>query len=40
MRTNEDLTLRGNQNVKYETNYNPGVLETFQNKHPETVNNR
>ena len=34
-RTNEGLTLLGSRNVKYETGYNPGVLECFQNKHPD-----
>lgn len=29
------VTLLGNQNTKYETDYNPSVLETFVNKHPE-----
>lgn len=28
------VTLLGNQNTKYETDYNPNVLETFINKHP------
>lgn len=38
MRNNEELngvTLLGNQNTKYDYGYNPGVLETFINKHPE-----
>ena len=35
MREKEDLTLLGNQNVRYKYEYDPGVLETFQNKHPE-----
>ena len=38
MRTNDELqgvTLLGNQHVQYSDNYNPGVLETFPNKHPE-----
>ena len=34
-RTNEGLTLLGSRSVKYETDYNPGVLEFFQNKHPD-----
>lgn len=37
-RTAEELTgvtLLGNQNTHYEDNYNPGVLETFENKHPD-----
>ncbi len=28
------VTLLGNQNVKYENMYNPNILETFENKHP------
>ena len=35
MRENEGLSLLGNKNVKYDTDYNPGLLETFENKHPE-----
>ena len=35
MRENENLTLLGNQQVAYEKDYNPGVLETFINKHPD-----
>lgn len=38
-RTNKELqgvSLLGNQNTKYYTDYNPDVLETFVNKHPET----
>ena len=31
----EGVTLLGNQNTKYEFGYNPDVLETFENKHPE-----
>ena len=27
------MTLLGNQNVKYSSDYDPGVLETFINKH-------
>lgn len=36
MRTEEDLgnvSLLGNQNTKYDYDYNPDVLETFVNKH-------
>ncbi len=36
MRKDEELegvTLLGNQNVTYYSDYNPGVLETFVNKH-------
>ncbi|WP_411843424.1 preQ(1) synthase [Salinicoccus sp. HZC-1] len=29
----KDLSLLGNQEVKYDFEYNPGVLETFDNKH-------
>ena len=38
MRTEKELegvTLLGNQGTKYSDQYNPGVLETFENKHPE-----
>ncbi len=31
----EDLTLLGRKNVRYESEYNPEILETFENKHPE-----
>ena len=31
----KDLTLLGNQNVKYAEDYAPEVLETFENKHPD-----
>lgn len=34
-REREDLTALGNHNVKYSTDYDPGVLETFVNKHQE-----
>lgn len=30
-----DVTLLGNQHVAYPTDYDPGVLETFVNKHPD-----
>ncbi len=33
-RTKEGLTLLGNQHTAYATDYDPGILETFQNKHP------
>ena len=29
------VTLLGNQNTQYDYGYNPKVLETFDNKHPE-----
>ena len=35
MREKENLTLLGNQQNNYETDYNPGLLATFVNKHPE-----
>ena len=35
MREKEKLTLLGNHQNNYETDYNPGLLETFVNKHPE-----
>ena len=35
MRDVTDLTLLGNQNTRYENEYNPGVLETFNNMHPD-----
>ncbi|WP_096271204.1 preQ(1) synthase [Paucisalibacillus globulus] len=31
----KDLTLLGNQNTKYEYDYDPSVLETFENQHQE-----
>ena len=31
-RENESLTLLGNQNTTYDTQYNPSVLERFGNK--------
>ena len=33
MREKEDLTLLGNKNVEYSREYNPDILETFENKH-------
>ena len=30
-----EITLLGNQNTKYSFDYQPGVLETFDNKHPD-----
>ena len=38
MRTEEDLeglSLLGNRKVQYPTDYDPTLLETFDNKHPE-----
>ena len=37
-RTSEEfgnVTLLGNQNVKYKYDYDPDILETFENKHPD-----
>lgn len=34
-REQDGLTVLGSHGVKYEADYNPGVLETFMNKHPE-----
>jgi 7-cyano-7-deazaguanine reductase len=37
-RTNDEMpgvTLLGNTGVKYPTEYDPTILETFKNKHPE-----
>ena len=34
-REKENLTLLGNQNTKYKSDYAPEVLETFTNKHPD-----
>ena len=35
MREKEKLTLLGSQGVKYDHDYNPDVLEAFDNKHPD-----
>ncbi|MCR5420533.1 MAG: preQ(1) synthase [Lachnospiraceae bacterium] len=35
VRDKEGLTKLGNNNVNYETDYDPSVLEKFSNKHPE-----
>ena len=36
MRENEtSLTLLGNRSIEYPSDYNPEILEVFQNKHPE-----
>lgn len=37
MREKENLTLLGNQQTEYRMDYDPSVLEAFQNKHPETI---
>ncbi len=34
-REKENLTLLGNKNTKYKSDYSPEVLETFTNKHPD-----
>lgn len=31
----ESVTLLGSNNTKYEEDYNPNILETFKNKHPD-----
>ena len=31
----ESITLLGNQHTKYPSDYDPSVLETFENKHPD-----
>ena len=33
-REQEGITLLGNQHTKYPQDYDPSVLETFENKHP------
>ncbi|MBQ5628232.1 MAG: NADPH-dependent 7-cyano-7-deazaguanine reductase QueF, partial [Ruminococcus sp.] len=35
MREKENLTLLGNRSVSYAFDYDPTVLETFVNKHPQ-----
>ena len=35
MRDKEDLTRLGSKKTEYRTDYDPSVLETFSNKHPE-----
>ncbi len=35
MRENENLTLLGNKSTSYSSDYNPDVLEAFENKHPD-----
>lgn len=34
-RENDHFTLLGNQHVSYPNNYDPALLESFDNKHPE-----
>ena len=34
MREKENLTLLGNHHNQYKTDYDPGILECFSNKHP------
>ena len=31
----KDLSLLGNQNTRYPADYDPGLLEVFENKHPD-----
>ena len=38
-REKEGLTKLGSQGTEYNTDYDPSLLETFSNKHPETVQN-
>ena len=33
--TEQDITLLGQKNIKYKSEYAPEVLETFLNKHPD-----
>ena len=35
MREKDGLTLLGNRSVPYSFDYDPAVLETFPNKHPD-----
>ena len=35
MREKENLTKLGSKGTKYKTDYDPGLLEAFSNKHPE-----
>lgn len=35
MREKENLTKLGSQKTEYKTDYDPSLLETFSNKHPE-----
>ena len=35
MRENEGLTKLGSQGTEYKTEYDPSLLETFDNKHPD-----
>ena len=35
MRQNENLTLLGSNHTEYKTDYDPSLLETFSNKHPD-----
>ncbi len=35
-RLEEELTLLGNKETSYHFDYNPGVLEVFPNRHPDT----
>ena len=35
MRQKENLTLLGSNHTEYKTDYDPSLLETFSNKHPD-----
>ena len=35
MREKEDLTKLGSKKTEYSTDYDPGLLESFSNKHPD-----
>ncbi len=35
MRQQENLTLLGSNHTEYKTDYDPSLLETFSNKHPD-----
>lgn len=35
MRDKTELTILGNRNTEYKTDYDPSILESFINKHPE-----
>ena len=35
MREKESLTKLGSEKTEYQTDYDPSLLESFQNRHPE-----
>ena len=35
MREKENMTHLGNRNTRYESDYNPGLLESFENRYPD-----